>query len=283
MRPSLLLAFFLVGCGRVEGSSPSDPPPDGSTTTPPSSNDTDGTATKPKGSGSVNFYVVEGQAFASARFYAEPPPKAEPVAPGCVFYRPNDGGPTPREVSAGKVTVSGVADGRPFSVPLGWDAKKRAYDDAGSFVDLPGTQIDTLRYQASGDEAPAFDTLLEALPPVAIAEPAEAAVVDGEDLVVKWRTTGNATVLVSLMLGGVGSVDCTVPGTSREVTLPRALVREALESRRVAGEPPTCPNERPCATLIVGAFTGARVKADGWDIAVSHAQMAGRMLDIAPK
>ena len=282
MRAFLLFAFLLTGCGRIAGSSSGEPPPNDDDTTPAPPVDEQGSATKPKGSGSVSFYVVEGQAFASARFYAEPLPRSEPARPGCVLYR-GDAGPTNRrEVSAGKVTVSGIADGRPFSVPLGWDAKKRAYDDGNGFVDLPGTEIDSLRYQATGDEAPAFDTLLEALPPVAIAEPAETAVVDGDDLVVKWRTVGNAMVLVSLMVGGDASVDCNVPGTSREVTLPSALVREALESRRAAGEPPTCTNS-PCATLIVGAFTGARVNADGWDIAVSHAQMAGRALGIAPK
>lgn len=281
MRASLLFTLLLTGCGRIDDPS-GDPPPGGNTTPPTSSNDAEGSVAKPKGSGSVSFYVVEGQAFASARFYADPLPKSEPARPGCVLYRDDGARETRREVSAGKVTVSGVADGRPFSFPLGWDSKKRAYDDGNNFVDLPGTEIETLRYQAAGDEAPAFDTLLEALSPVTIAEPAETAVVDGEDLVVKWRTVGNATVLVSLMLGGDASVDCNVPGTSRELTIPRALVREALERRRAAGEPPTCASS-VCATLIVGAFTGARVNADGWDIAVSHAQMAGRSLDITPK
>ena len=184
MRACFLFGFLLVGCGCIDGSSPGDPP-SGGETTPPSPVDAEGSAAKPKGSGSVSFYVVEGQAFASARFYAEPFPKAEPARPGCVLYRGGGGATNRREVSAGKVTVSGIADGRPFSVPLRWDAKKRAYDDGDSFVDLPGTEIDTLRYQATGDEAPAFDTLLEALPPLAIAEPTETTMINNNDLIVK--------------------------------------------------------------------------------------------------
>ena len=282
MRASILsFLLLLTACGRVDGSNPTQPPDGGepSDTQPDSTDPNAGLA----GTGAVNLYVAEGQIFAFARFNPGPAERANgPARPGCIAVRAKGGTERP-EVSAGTVTVSGTADGKPFSVPLKWDAKKRQYADPTTVAELPGTKLGTLRFRAEGDEAPPFDTLLEPLAPVAIQAPVDEGVLDVEDLVVRWDTVGSATVLVSLMTGGDVTIDCMVPGTSREVTIPRALVREALDG----GTPATC-QKGPCATLIVGTFTGARVDArgangDAWAVSVSHGQLAARTLHIAPK
>lgn len=133
--------------------------------------------------------------------------------------------PFPQRVSAGTITVAGVAGG-PYAIPVG-DADWYAAPETPAALFEPGAAITV---SASGGDVPAFQADLTGVGPMKAPIEGALTLVDGAPQVVTWTPEGDgSTVELILQIGWHGRPPdailwCTAPDADARVTVPQALV-----------------------------------------------------------
>jgi len=173
-------------------------------------------------------HVVEAEA-GGCRFYraVEIAPCDPPCADDWSEYCSIDGQclPYPQRVSAGTITVSGVAGG-PYVLPVG---EQDWYDTPQTPPELFTAGAD-LTVSAAGGAVPAFEAHVTGVAPMQAPIDGMLTLLDGADQGVSWTKAGDgSTVELILQIGWHGAPPtailwCTAPDADGQITLPQAMI-----------------------------------------------------------